>query len=202
MTAQFPHVMLDLETLGLVPGAVVFAIAVVPFNLTVIAPLDQCFYRVINVTSAVRAGLAIDPATLGWWRNQPPEAYEELSHALTMTTGHNLSDLSTALADLTQWYLALTAADSTPTDYPCLWGNGASFDQPLLEAAYRAVGTVEPWPFARHRCFRTLRHLNLPVHEPLFEGTRHHALFDARHQARWAQRLLRGLDLLTNERVE
>lgn len=74
-----------------------------------------------------------------------------------------------------------------------VWGNGAAYDNVLLRGAYQRLYMPLPWEWRNDRCFRTLRKALPHVEAPTREGTAHHALDDARHQALHAVRLLRAL---------
>jgi len=44
-----------------------------------------------------------------------------------------------------------------------------------------------PWKYYNSQCFRTMKVQHASTPEPAFQGTRHNALADAQHQARWLQ---------------
>jgi hypothetical protein len=66
-----------------------------------------------------------------------------------------------------------------------VWGNGASFDQPILEACYKAVGRKAPWPYYAAMCYRTIKNLNKDCKEalPPNNDSHHNAEADALWQA-------------------
>ena len=64
-----------------------------------------------------------------------------------------------------------------------VWGNGASFDNPILANAYRAVNLDPPWRFWNDRCYRTVKSMfgkNVKLERI---GEHHNALDDAKSQA-------------------
>ena len=159
------NIMLDLETWGTKPGSVITSIGAVVFNDE--AVLDT-FYARVDPQSCTDAGLTIDPATVLWWLRQSDAAREEF----IMPNQH----IETALADFFRWCLAGREGD------PVLWGNGATFDNALLRAAYEACGIVPPWGAFSDRCYRTAKSYR-PDIKMVRTGTHHNALDDARSQA-------------------
>lgn len=71
-----------------------------------------------------------------------------------------------------------------------IWGNGATFDNMILRNAYLATGQRQPWNFRDDVCFRTVKYL-FPLKKE-FQGVRHHALDDARNQAKYLIKAVKG----------
>lgn len=165
------RVMLDIETLGLEPGAVILSIGAVRFDTD---GLGSEFHGNIDLVSCEDAGLTVDADTLQWWLDQDGE----VQHVLT--GGEALEDV---LEDFGGWY----------GDAEEVWANSPSFDCRLLEAAYDAVGLESPWNFWSERDFRTLKELPVAA-EIEQDGNEHDALDDAKHQARVASDTLSWLE--------
>ncbi len=164
-------IMIDLETLGTVPGSVILSIGAVA------APdVGPPFNQKITVASSLYAGLTVDADTLAWWRKQDSAAWEESTQGGI--------DLKVALKNFADWL-----NDQRPGDLRLrLWGDAASFDLVLLACAYRAVGLPVPWKYTEEYDYRTLRQL-LNSRKP--EGTlKHSALSDATAQMGHLQELL------------
>lgn len=161
------NIMLDLETLGTQPGCVVLSIGAVEFDLK---GITGSFHAHIDVKSSHKAGLTVDPSTVMWWLDQSKEAQNALLCAETVS----LQDALEAFSDTFEW-------DNTQ-----IWANGAAFDFPILEAAYRVTGCAVPWQFWNQRDYRTLKGL---VSKEVFNSLRvppdvaHDALADAKSQA-------------------
>ena len=111
------RVMVDLETLGNRAGCPIAAIGAVKFGCD-IEGVDV-FYARVDLRSCERAGLRPDMDTILWWLRQAPEAQREM----TDTTGRK--PLVEVLREFTVWCGPVSE----------LWGNGASFDPPILGAA-------------------------------------------------------------------
>ncbi|MDP1873608.1 3'-5' exonuclease [Phenylobacterium sp.] len=166
MAAPNPtHVMLDLETMGSSPGSAIVAIGAVAFD-PVSSLEGETFYRVIDLASSVRAGLTMDADTVIWWLKQSPLA----RHALTGPA----EPLDAALASFSAYWRRVGGTH--------LWGHGGGFDEPLLDAAYRAGGQKTPWRYSQARCTRTIFEI-AGVQPDRSQGTHHNALDDARAQA-------------------
>lgn len=160
------NIMLDLETWGTKPGSVITSIGAVVFNDEAVT---DHFYARICPKSAMGAGLSVDADTILWWMRQSDAARAEFS----LSASH----IETALADFFRWCLS-GRGDSEPV----LWGNGATFDNSLLRAAYEACGIVAPWGAFSDRCYRTAKSYR-PDIKMARTGTHHNALDDARSQA-------------------
>lgn len=164
------HVMVDLETLGTAPGCVILSVGAVEFDPA--EGLGREFYAVIHTESCTDAGLFIDPDTKAWWDKQKAEARQVLEDA----EDENVSNsLSAVLKEFGAWL----------PKGAIVWGNGADFDNPILSAAYKAVGEKQPWGNWNGRCYRTLKNM-FPAVKLVREGTYHNALSDAISQAKHA----------------
>jgi hypothetical protein len=172
---NFTDVMVDLETLGTAPGSILLSVGAVAFNEAQPeeewATLD---IKPIRVSSSRGYGLAVDEDTLSWWLSQEDAALVLLRDCLTSAA----MDLHDAVKKLYTWYPVGAR----------LWGNGADFDNVLLNCAFKACTIPTPWAYRDNRCYRTLRaEYKGVVTEPEFQGVRHDALADALHQTRYLQ---------------
>lgn len=159
------HIMVDLETLGTKPGAVIRSIGAVAFDPAALT-LGQTFYINIDRVSCEAIGLTVDPDTVAWWAKQSAEARARLE-----------TDPVTIAEALDRFTAFWREADGHQ-----IWGHGASFDAPILEAAYRALGRRTPWPFSACRDTRTLYEM-AGVAPDRAAGLHHDALDDAKAQA-------------------
>lgn len=169
-------VMVDLETLGTVPGSIILSIGAVGFGPK--KEHGSTFYEKISIESCQKHGLTFDADTLVWWMQQRIEAKAEaFSGALP---------LPVVLRDFSE-FLGSDAKDVE------IWGNGASFDIALLAAAYRAAEIPVPWKFWNERCYRTMKSLypEVPCERT---GTHHNALDDAMTQARHLAQILMHIE--------
>lgn len=174
---QLDDAMIDIETLGKKPGAAVLSIGAVMFGAT---GLGEAFYSPVLLQSCVAVGLKIDPETVAWWMKQSDEARDAAFRA-------DAPALPVVLLRFTEWFVAQQAR------YP--WCHGATFDVPILDAAYEACGLPAPWKFYDVRDTRTLYDL-VGVKVDRSNGTHHNALDDARAQAEAAAAAFRRLSRL------
>lgn len=174
MSADKREAMIDTETLGTKPGAAILSIGAVMFGPS---GLGAQFYSPIDLTSCVDVGLTIDPATVAWWMRQSDDA-----RAAAFST--DAAPLTDVLLDLAIWFAEQKA------ERP--WCHGATFDIPLLDAAYEACKLAPAWKFWNVRDTRTLYDL-AGVKVNRSTGTHHNALHDAINQAEAAAKAMRIL---------
>lgn len=156
-------IMLDLETMGTASTSAIVAIGAVKFDNTGI--LDR-FHVTIDLQSCIRHGLTLDGGAINFWLTQSEDARASI-------TGGEQLELSAALTNFAQWAGNITE----------IWGNGANFDEPILEHAFTKCNYLSPWKFWTSRCHRTMVNYFPDVAKPPFIGTQHNALHDAENQA-------------------
>jgi len=167
------RVMIDIETLGIEPGAAILSIGACTFDRD---GVGETVHVSVDLESCQERGLTIDADTLQWWLGQDEPARDALTGGVP---------LATALSELRDFL--------DTNDYDELWANSPKFDMTHLEAAYDALGWTIPWEFFRLRDVRTVQSLPGAV-ELEHDGTAHDALDDAVHQARGVAATLRELD--------
>ena len=174
------HIMVDLETMGLKPNAAIISIGAVHFDSQ---NLHSEFYSNVSLKSCLDLGLTTDQSTVDWWHKQSVEARSAWQR-------DDAPGLMEALTQFTVWLRSIGNQKEI-----CPWGNGADFDLVLLGSAHRALDVDPPWEFYNHHCFRTMKNMFQVANMPR-QGTYHHALDDAKHQARHLQRILANHQLL------
>ena len=161
------HTMLDLETLGTGPNALILSIGAVKFNLKNLTLGEQFHVSVDLDTLRTDAyGFDIDPGTVKWWMAAERQPGRDALAAAPKT------DLPSMLEGFALWM----GEDNF------VWGNGSSFDNVVLRNAYEKLGMEPPWPYWKDRCYRTVKNL---APDLLIQrlGSHHSALDDARSQA-------------------
>lgn len=180
------HMMIDLETLGTHPGAVILSIGACIFDPH--ASLHgntgmPVFYCNVSRESCEEFGLTADPKTEAWWNDQADEAKAGLMQ--------NQLSLERALANFVQFWNDTHAKE--------VWSYGANFDVVLMEEAMRNVAAyyrarapegkspsfeiVPPWSYKDVRCVRTTLALaGVDLSKMKRVGVHHNALDDARTQ--------------------
>lgn len=183
-------VMIDLETLGTVPGSVILSIGAVVFDPD--KPNTHClgeeFYCVVQTYSCMMHDLIIDKDTVQWWNKQSPESRKVLDQAEDLEQSDTLED---SLMMLSEFVTRGTTIKGVK-----VWSNGANFDQPLLAVAYSKCGLPLPWEYWNSRCYRTIKSLctNAKALEPP-KVCAHNALEDAKWQARHLVTMARSMKL-------
>lgn len=159
-------VMIDLETLDILPTAAIVSIGAVLFSPAA-GVLGKEFYTKVDMRSCVAVGMTLDPSTISWWMGQSDAAR-------AVFAGDDRKRITDALADFVAWL----------PDGARLWSHGASFDLPILEHAMRKVGFLPKWSFRDHRDTRTAYAMAKVDPKKFYDGTAHNALDDAKSQAR------------------
>lgn len=176
---QAAHIVLDLETLSTQPNAVVASIGAVA--LTAHGNFVSEFHVAVD-TGAPQHLRHVCPNTVAWWEQQSEAAKLGSVSASNPMLPHQ------ALEAFTAW--VQRHADSKKVK---AWGNGSSFDNVILSSLYADYPElVRPWAYWNDRDMRTVLDL-YPQAKDVgeFEGVKHDALYDARHEAKQLAAALR-----------
>ncbi|EPG4491569.1 TPA: 3'-5' exoribonuclease [Klebsiella pneumoniae] len=191
---DYVHVMVDLETMGKKNNAPIVAIGAVVFDPST-GSIGESFYKVVCLESSVNWGAVIDPSTVIWWLKQSSEARSAI-------VNDDAIPLQDALLQFREFVSDNVAGGSKKAQ---VWGNGASFDNSILLSSYDCIAEDYPWEYWNDRDVRTMLELGQAISfDPKttipFEGSRHNALADAIHQARYVsaiwQRIIAGNQVL------
>ena len=171
-------IMIDLETLDVLPTATILTIGAVkfdPFGDDVNDPKCEKFYVRVDVDSCDRIGSTVSQATLDWWSSQSQEAQNE---AFDPANRIPIEDA------MTQLYKFCWGAKR-------VWSHGAGFDVIILEHYFRKIGKAIPWSFWEVRDTRTIFDIGINPNRP--PVLKHHALEDALNQAVGVQNVYKKL---------
>lgn len=170
--------MLDLETMGTSSNSLILSIGAVEFDKDF--GIVSKFYEVIDIQSSLDKGFEISGDTLNWWLKRSIEAKTTL-----FTKQIPIID---ALRKFKEW---LGTKDNLQ-----IWGNGADFDNVILQNAYKRFKADAPWKYYENRCFRTMQ-CSFPSLEGFKrEGAHHNAVDDAEHQAKYLVALVEKYKLM------
>lgn len=180
------HVFLDLETLGFRQDAPLLVIAAYAVD-ALGDKIAQAVWR-IDPENAKLYG-DTDASTVKWWSEQSEAARFEAFEAAPRI------DIPEALESLTAFIRSLSELYG---DQVFIWGNAPTFDCAILRYAYLVAGRPVPWDYWQERDVRTIAWLGEAVGYDAkqfitFEGERHVALDDARHQARYTMEIINEL---------
>lgn len=171
-------IMIDMETLDVLPTATILTIGAVkfdPFGDDVKEPDADRFYVKIDLDSCDRLGCTVSQATLDWWACQSKEAQEEAFDP------NGRIDIVDAMNQLYKFCWGAKR----------VWSHGAGFDVIICENLFRKIGKAVPWQFWEVRDTRTLFDLGIdPKRPPVLK---HHALEDAWNQAVGVQNVFKTL---------
>jgi hypothetical protein len=166
--------MIDIETIGVAPGATILTIAAQSFDPFGTGYYPRHYYARISLES--QENRTIDNSTLDWWATQPAAIREEAFN------DEGRVPLDQALDELGKliW------------NSKFLWCQGPTFDCTILEHAYKSYHKPLPWKYYMVRDSRTV--FSLWPDQPI-PPTSHHALEDCRRQIGMLQRTLKHLNV-------
>lgn len=133
--------MLDIETLGRVPGCAVIEIGAIAFNGET-GTHGETFHRFIEPMAPYTA----DVDTLEWHRRKGTYPFPKNFQGYTIRPVHSPGS---AVADFADWCESLG-------DVEAWWSWGAAFDFPILSHLLTAEFHGPPWKYWQCRCARTV----------------------------------------------
>ncbi|HFU7590664.1 TPA: 3'-5' exoribonuclease, partial [Escherichia coli] len=178
------HLMIDLETMGTNTNAPIVVIGAVFFDPQT-GEIGPVFYIVISLTDAMNTGAVPDGGTIKWWLKQSSEA-----RAAILTGQVKLKDSLSRFREFINEY--------SDEKFVQVWGNSATFDNAILRTSYERLDIPCPWRYHNDRDVRTIVELGKTIDFDArtvipFEGVRHNALDDARHQAKYVSAIWQKL---------
>lgn len=147
------HVMIDLETMSSRSDAAIIQLGAYRFDMdTPVGQFDakEAFLENILLSSSIDSGGHISGETVGWWLEQSEKARAALKSPPKM-------DLEYVLTKFGSWLLNHVAHGDRREDV-CVWSH-ATFDTPILNAAYERLGQKPPYQYRLNRDVRTILHL-------------------------------------------
>ena len=175
------HIIIGCESLSLKPNAHILSFGTVAISDT--GEYLGDFYRVLT---GAQPGRDVDPATVAWWMTTPEQAARD---AIWKESGYQ-QPIIKALLEFKGWY-----AQHDNGSQMAVWGNGPEVDCVWLESLHKDNYIDLPWKFYEQQSIRTLKLLHPECAEVgPFEGIKHHALDDAKHEAKMLQKHLQAGD--------
>jgi hypothetical protein len=178
------HLMIDIETLGTTPDALILTVAAQSFDPVGDGYYNQSYYARVDFDSQIDR--KIEDGTLKWWATQNSMAREE---AFSEDDRKPLEQVLDELGKLI-WQSS------------AIWANGPTFDMTILEHAYKSYKKPLPWQYYRVRDARTV--YMLKPDSAVLSNARvtninrpasHHALDDCCRQIDLLQQTLRQLNI-------
>lgn len=170
------NIMMDIETTGVRPGCRVLSIGLVEFDEK--GTIDSLL---VHPKLSDQVGVD-DGKTMGWWDTQSAEAKSVFAdnHVLGESVENTYKIIKTFIDDLVDARKSLSQG-LEKVDV-CIWGNGATFDNSIVQHMFYAKGLPIPWNTFGDRCYRTaINMLGRPSLQR--SGVHHNALDDAMYQA-------------------
>jgi hypothetical protein len=177
------HVMIDLETVDVIPTATILSIGAVRFDPNgneLENPEMEMLYMQLDIDTQAALGFTVSDSTIEWWAKQSPEAIKA-----AFEDGERLTVIEAA----TQLHKFVWNADA-------IWAQGIAFDIPMCEHLFLKAGLSVPWNFYDVKDSRTLFKLGIDAERPPVLS--HHAGEDAWGQAVGVQNVLRKLNKILN----
>lgn len=163
------HLMIDIETLDIIPTSIVLSVGAVLFNKNNI--LEE-YYAPLNIFEQILKDRTMSQSTIDFWKKQNDEAKN------IGTSVNNVKTCLTILSDLVNNYEELEQVK--------VWGKGPHFDVSIIESLMRDFDVNIPWKFWNVRDVRTFMEYK-NVRKPKDQGVAHNALDDAIYQAKIIQ---------------
>jgi hypothetical protein len=163
------HLMVDLETLGTGPCAVITQIGACWFDME--GNVGKTFSANINIQSALDVGLQVDGDTIKWWFQQPSRTFVNNTDKITKV--------------LRQFANFCTGAKH-------VWSH-ATFDMPILFNAYRECGEKIPFHYRSPKDIRTLVWLWGGKAERPERDDKHDALADCLYQVKYVTKCYKDI---------
>lgn len=146
------HLLIDIETLGTEPNAVVLSIAYVPFVLEVHTYFEELVsagvYVKLDVQEQIRIHhRSVEDSVVKWWKTQPKDVFDAMvrpsSEDMSMKEGLTL--LNKFVSGIKNYHF----------NESYVWSRGNNFDFPILKSLYQAAGIGLPYNDWRARDVRT-----------------------------------------------
>lgn len=162
------HVMIDLETLGTGPDAVIIQIGACYFDPGT-GEIGEKFSINVDAKSAVASGAKMDADTVYWWLSQSKEAVASI-------LAEPREDIKSAFLKLNDF---LANAQQ-------IWSH-ATFDFVIISQTFMRLNIKPSFPYKAARDIRTLIQLagSITVDNTARLGTHHNGLDDALHQVNY-----------------
>lgn len=175
------NIMMDIETTGMRPGCRVLSIGLAVFY---IVDDEERIGNTITIYPSLTDQVGIDdPGTLQWWSAQSPEACNVFAdnHINGVPVSKAFEAFKKFIQNAVDWHKSLN--DGAEKVNVCIWGNGATFDNSIVQRMFEAKGYPVPWNTFGDRCYRTA--FNMLGRPSLArDGIHHNALDDAIYQAK------------------
>jgi len=178
---KYRRMMVDVETLGKRPNAVVFQVGCTFFDPTLVVPgsnvTGQTVGWYLQIDDQLARGAKIETDTLLFWTKDNSELWK--NHMTNMKT-RGVTQIQFG-EEFRKVWSELAVPDCE------VWANGVGFDIPKLE---RLLDWKEPWKYWKVMDFRTMKRIFDHIRSVRAEVP-HDALHDAMSQAQHLEEILK-----------
>ena len=185
-------IMVDLETLGTDPDAVVIQLSGVVYDRKTGKTMEE-FDEFISPKSALDAKLTISASAMKWWFQQDQRVFKKIILG-AVSKGKDITEVlnhfNNFLEDVKTKY---------KTNSIHLWGNGTMSDNVWIDNCYRNTNVKNPFKYFEHKDVRTLVQLGEDIlgrdcrDDIKFEGLEHDALADCYHQIKFCVKIYKEI---------
>lgn len=171
-------VMIDIETLDIVPTAAILSVGMVVFEAETYEIYAKKMWR---VTDGIKSGGSINPETINWWMHQDQAAREasfpdKSGNYVDGQMGYRLSQVLYDISDQINYH-------KRTNQFRYIWARGPQFDITILEESYRRLNKQIPWRYDDVRDQRTIVSLVDSAFTKITRaGTAHNPLDDCLNQ--------------------
>ena len=178
---KFTDMMIDIETLDTVPGAVIASIGAVMFDPLTGDIGDKRHFK-LHIGEAFSKGYTISESTLAFWRKQSDKSALLGSGSIEYTL-HLFRD----------WILQMKPRR--------VWANSPSFDLDILREAFKREGVKFPIHYRQECDVRTIAQISKMMGKKITKvaKNKHDALADAKNQVKWVAEFFKDFEYVTNE---
>lgn len=171
--------MIDFETLDVIPKAVVISLGACFFDIEK-GTLGGTFYLPFEIETQMKEGRTISASTLKWWMSQE-DAAKKVFHEQAQDTADTLNRF------------VLWVKSNCPNSRKLkIWGNGSTFDVSIIEDLFRDYEIKAPWSYSSVMDLRTFRRFVANGEKIENSGVKHNALDDAKAQAEFVIKYGKG----------
>lgn len=161
-------VMIDLETLGTGPDAVVISIGAVFFDIEN-KTTGVTFYAVADIDEQLERGRKPTGDTIKWWLGQSDSAKKVFNESAR--------PMARVLTEFAMLYHVINPKGAY------VWSNGSTFDITIMENLFKDYGLPIPWSYNKTMDLRTFKRFKGNGKPIVKQGVAHNALDDALSQA-------------------
>lgn len=176
---------IDLETGSTTARSVILSVGITTLDAITFEKIGQIYINV-NPYCPDNSKREWCNETRSWWQGQSKEAIEEAMR---------VADTVPLLRAMEQVKAYVKILEETGDVH--VFGNGSEFDLAILANAFEQLEIKTPWGFGNAQSIRTIVWIGQTYFgvdfkkSEVFQGTKHNALHDSNHEARYAAKTLK-----------